>query len=232
MPTRRRRARNSDDAQGHQHRQQQSQVRATHLSPQGDDGSASPYTSQHTPTYPVSTALIMGEGTNLPGRSDRAAGGVGRFRRTGRIGQIRIRAGYGIRRVRVEGSRLYGENHAPVMPIFSHEPFLYHSSNVASTNLSGRRFVSLLQRVLGRRCAMPYPQAATPLSAPRARGTTNALALRPADLFLVAGAFCIGFALERLFRPFRKPVVVFFRHPVPYPHQPKKPAVPAPRQLA
>lgn len=77
---------------------------------------------------------------------------------------------------------------------------------------------------------MPDPAAATPLSEPRFR--KEELPLRPADLILCAGAFCIGFALERLFRPFRKPVVVFFRHPIPYPHQEKAPTVPAPRQLA
>jgi hypothetical protein len=77
---------------------------------------------------------------------------------------------------------------------------------------------------------VPSPLAATPLSEPRFR--TDALPLRPADVILCAGAFCIGFALERLFRPFRKPDVVFFRHPVPYAHEVKAPAVPAPRQLA
>ena len=77
---------------------------------------------------------------------------------------------------------------------------------------------------------MPDPATATPLSAPRSR--TGTLPLRPADLILCAGAFFIGFVLERLFRPFRKPVVVFFRHPLSYPHQEKAPAVPAPRQFA
>ena len=77
---------------------------------------------------------------------------------------------------------------------------------------------------------MPDPAAAAPLSEPRFR--EDALALRPADLILCAGAFFTGFALERLFRPFRKPVVVFFRHPMSYPHQEKAPAVPKPRQFA
>ena len=51
-------------------------------------------------------------------------------------------------------------------------------------------------------------------------------------LGLAALAFCTGFVLERLFRPFRKPVVVFLRHPLPHPHHDAAKQVPVPRQLA
>ena len=77
---------------------------------------------------------------------------------------------------------------------------------------------------------MPDPSTATPLLDSHLRN--GAPSLQPADVILCAGAFCLGFVLERLFRPFRKPVVVFFRHPVPYPHREKTTAVPNPRQLA
>lgn len=76
------------------------------------------------------------------------------------------------------------------------------------------------------------PFTAMHLTEARARGATSAGALRPTEVAMAAGAFGVGFVLERLFRPFRKPVVVFFRHPLPYPHHESGSTIPQPRELA
>jgi hypothetical protein len=46
------------------------------------------------------------------------------------------------------------------------------------------------------------------------------------------GAFCVGFVLERLFRPFQQPMIVFYRQLPPYPDQQRASKLPDPREVA
>ncbi len=79
---------------------------------------------------------------------------------------------------------------------------------------------------------MAGPFTATPRSKARMPRGRRRLPVDRNDLLAGAASFCVGFLLERLFRPFRKPLIVFY-HPVfPYPHQERRRHVPTPRQLA
>ena len=66
------------------------------------------------------------------------------------------------------------------------------------------------------------------LSLPAAKATRACTT----DLALGVTAFCAAFVLERLFRPFRKPMIVFYRQLPPYPDQEGNQKVLIPRQVA
>lgn len=79
---------------------------------------------------------------------------------------------------------------------------------------------------------MPTPFAEKCRSESGFRGPAKATSARTNDLLLGVGAFCVAFVLERLFRPFHKPMIVFFSQFPPYPHPERSETIPTPRQVA
>jgi hypothetical protein len=86
--------------------------------------------------------------------------------------------------------------------------------------------------VLPRRCAVPGMFAAKRRPDFGSRPVVKPAPATRNDLVACVAAFCAAFVLERLFRPFRRPMIVFYRQLPPYPDVAPKKSIPGPRQVA